>query len=186
MNPSFRSSDRRLRGNLFTAAALIAPIVLVIASRQIIGLQPATSQAAPTTTDPLDPQVTSNTVFKPAQRKLIAYLASASQVLPALVSPMDHPPAPAEPPISAPLQPPTPDKIETHVAEARPQLPLSLSGVMSGSDPASALVMIGGKVFRLGDEVTPGWTLVSIDARTIAAVLKGPEGQAFTVARDRR
>ena len=184
MKSSLLKSDRRLRSKLLTASALIAPIVFVVAARQIMGLQPASSQAAAVSADPPADQPSSATVRSLAQNSLVVYLAAAGDRLPALVSPMDHPPAPPVPVIQTPA--PASAIVATPTIEAKPAAPLVLSAIMAGANPASVLVMISGKVYRLGESVTPGWTLTKIDAKSLTVTLQGADNQEFTLARDPR
>lgn len=186
MIPTFLTGDRRARRRFITSVALISPIMLVVAGRFAIGLNPAESQAA------LPAEVDTGAVplvqpMSAAQRKLVTYLAETAGSLPPLDSPMDQIPAPVtSEPVAAVLTPAAVEPDPRPEVQSRPVTPLFLSGIMAGPEPASALVMISGKVFRVGQEVTPGWTLTKIDAQSLSITLRGTDNQEFILARDPR
>ena len=183
ISPSF-VGNRHARGRLFVGLALVAPVVLVVAARFLIGLSPSQSHAAvpdaaPAPTDPVTRALT------PSQRKLVAYIALSTSTRAVVTSPMDQVPAPQTPPVTQ-TPAPAPAIVATPAIEARPAAQLMLSAIMAGANPASALVMISGKVYRLGEDVTPGWTLTKIDAQSLTITLRGTDNQEFTLARDPR
>jgi len=183
ISPSF-VGDRHARGRLLVGLALVAPVVLVVAARFLIGLTPSQShaavpEAAPALTDPVTRALT------PSQQRLVAYLAMQATTRAVVPSPMDQVPTPLPPPVTQ-TPAPAPAVLAIPAIEARPAAQLMLSAIMAGDNPASALVMISGKVYRLGEDVTPGWTLTKIDAQTLTITLRGTDNQEFTLARDPR
>lgn len=180
------TGDRRARRQLLMGVALVAPILLVVAGRFALGLKPAESQAAMSAVTAAE-ELPAVQPMNAAQRKLVTYLSVTAGSLPPLNSPMDHIPAPLVPaPVAAAPVPTSVETVTPTAVLARPDTPLVLSGIMAGSDPDSALVMISGKVYRRGAVVTPGWTLTKIDAIALTITLRGTDNQEFTLARDPR
>jgi hypothetical protein len=46
------------------------------------------------------------------------------------------------------------------------------------------LASVGGKVYRIGDSIVPGYTIRTIDAANQRIEVVGPEGQARWLARE--
>lgn len=170
------------RGNrrrLIPVAALLAPVLVVQGFRQVSGWQVQASQAAvvvrpveqtaPAT--PTPPPVTDQ------MRKAAQWLESRGP-LKIRRSPMDHVAR------VRPVAPLTPDPVEPQPAPTsakRPVNKLVLSAIVGGKN--SNMASINGKVFHLGDDVEPGWTIIAIHPRRMVVVLSGPEGQVLELSR---
>ena len=186
--PASFSLDRRMRRGLPAVAALLAPALVVQMVRFTTGWQPATTQAA--TTQPADQAavvLTPLAALSAQQTNLAAALATGGPLDPlAVTSPMDHTPAPVEPD-----QPPTADPADASAPEGTPQesaprMKMQLGAIMGGSAAGAALSVINGRVYRVGDQIEPGWTITAIDSSTLSVEFQGPKQQTFTLTREGR
>jgi hypothetical protein len=167
------------------AGAMIAPLAIVTALRTFVGgagVAPADA-AASATAPMLEPEAPSAPLGAPSPahaRALEALLAMRRD--PVALSPLDHPEAPIDAPVDAHHTPaPTPGDAQRPARS--PVADLTLSSIMRSS--RTDLAGINGRIYRVGQEVRPGWTVQSIDADASRVVLKGPEQQTFTLTRQR-
>lgn len=181
------NTRERTRRRLLPAAALAAPLLTVLVLRALgtgypassIGATPpinasaAEPAPAPTHTEP--PRATLAT--RAELDRAMAWLRERSGVLPAR-SPMDFEPA------LAPAAPAAPTPAPEAPRASRPTRPagaLSLTSVIANDE--GGLAAINGRVFRVLDEVEPGWHIVEIDAKRLAVRLEGPERRRVELTR---
>lgn len=165
--------NMRGREKLIWTGALLAPLVAVQAAR-FLEVDPVRQAGAANFAEVVPPQ--SRPVFKPtaAQERAMQWLARQDFTK-----------------ITDPFQPqaaiaPTPEIRVQPIAQAEPEPPaelrepipvLELTGVMDGR--RGPLASINRKIWRLGDEVFPGWTLESVDARRKAVMVRSTLGNAL-------
>lgn len=82
-------------------------------------------------------------------------------------------------PLSLPPAATTPVVIQSHGQTVNAIDSLTLSSIMS--TPRGPMAVISGKPRRIGEEITPGWTLQSIDAAASSVSLHGPESARSTL-----
>jgi hypothetical protein len=89
-------------------------------------------------------------------------------------------------PLGLPLQPTVERSAPTPVTPPRAQpeiVQFRLTSISGG--PRQTIAVIDGRVRREGDEIRPGWTLVSIDRAAQVALITGPSGQQMRLAMER-
>ncbi len=170
-------NDPSTRRRMIQIGALVTPVVVVQVARVMLGAGPAVAPAAtdagaqgmnsPEMIAALDDPSIQTTDAQQAARQWCASLDFDAMIL----SPLDHPdPVGDEGPVE-----PGVDPIDLG-PESAPRL--VLTAVVAGSN--GAVAFIEGRVFRVGDEVAPGWSVESIDARSRRVVIVG-EGDAEIV-----
>jgi hypothetical protein len=181
--------SRSARRRLASAAVLLAPALLVQSYRLLGGSGPATSDAAiVATTDPAAlPSPVSGidnaprTTITPAAAAKVSAWIDHHRTGPErfLRSPMDNPPAAEKAP-----EPPAPEPAATPAPADQPTTELRLGAIIAGGDDtASAAALINGFIRRVGDEVEPGWSIATIDAKSMTVRLIGPGDRHFTLRR---
>ncbi|MEM9372405.1 MAG: hypothetical protein AAGA55_02065 [Planctomycetota bacterium] len=126
-----------------------------------------------------------------AAEPALAAVAAAPPVLPTLTQPAAQQPLPDHPFRSpfwtrasvSPYQPDPEIPGEVQVSEPPPSIDARLTAVMPSS--RTPLAVINGKPHRIGDAVTPTWTLVSIDGKARTVTLRNSNGQTVTIALSR-
>ncbi|MBL8757956.1 MAG: hypothetical protein JNK35_05950 [Phycisphaerae bacterium] len=182
------NSRERNRRRLLPAAALAAPILTVLVLRALGTGHPASSMGAtppstnPSAAEPAPPQADGDPPRAPLATRAeldraMAWLRDRTGVLPAR-SPMDFEPAPAPAAPTAPA--PTPEAPRAS-RPTRPAGVMNLTSVMANEE--GGLAAINGRVYRLLDEVEPGWRIVEIDAKSLAVRLEGPERRRVELTR---
>lgn len=171
-----------------SAAALLAPILIVQGLRSTLGPNAdiASSHAAGINTQG-DPQSATNTsapdaapLVKPltnAQHAAQQWLRSLDRRVP-VQSPLAHAPAPADAPVVR-VNEPTPEPTQQPVASTRPRADLTLGAIMGAKD--RTLALIGGKIYRAGETIEPGWTIREIDPRAQTVTITGPANETITL-----
>lgn len=171
-----------------SAAALLAPILIVQGLRSTLGpsADVASSHAAGINTRD-DLQTASNPpvpnaapIVKPltsAQHAAQQWLRSLDRRVP-VQSPLAHAPAPADAPVVRASEPST-EHVQQPVASSKPRADLSLGAIMGAKD--RTLALIGGKIYRAGDTLEPGWTIREIDPRAQTVTIAGPENETITL-----
>jgi hypothetical protein len=196
MKPT-RINPKRI-ARILTAAALLTPFAVVQAARVLVGNSgPAAAPGA--TITPAMPGIAGAGDLgagvaarkpTPSQQKALDWL-NAQRLSPPLevarefdLSPMDRAAAPAKPP--APLPPVEPPKIEPvipAIPAAEALKDLKITAVMgTDAQAGGAIAVIGGKLRRAGDEVAPGWTISSINARDWVVLLTYKTGESATLS----
>lgn len=181
------NARERNRRRLLPAAALAAPILTVLVLRAMGTGHPASSMGAtppthPSAAEPAPTQADGEPPRAPLATRAeldraMAWLRERSGVLPAR-SPMDFEPA------IAPAQTPAPAPVPEAPRASRPTRPagvMNLTSVMANDE--GGLAAINGRVYRLLDEVEPGWRIVEIDAKSLAVRLEGPERRRVELTR---
>lgn len=165
-----------------SAAALLAPILIVQGLRSTLGpgTDVASSNAAgihpqgdpqSAATNPQAPDAAP--IVKPltnAQHAAQNWLRSLDRRVP-VQSPLAHAPAPADAPIIRTSEPST-DHVQQPVASHRPRADLTLGAIIGAKD--RNLALIGGKIYRAGESIEPGWTIREIDPRAQTVTIEGP------------
>jgi len=184
MNP-FTNSRR-----FASAAALLAPILIVQGLRSTLGpgADVSASHAAGITAagDPQAPGASPSTsdgapAIKPltsAQLAAQRWLRSLDRRVP-VQSPLAHAPAPADAPVIRTTSEPTPEPAQQPVASTRPRADLTLGAIMGAKD--RTLALIGGKIYRTGETIEPGWTIREIDPRAQTVTIAGPANETITL-----
>lgn len=166
--------DRVRKQRLWTAGALLAPVLISMAARAVLQSGPRESPAAVTVAAVVpEPMLTAEPVAKALtgdQVKAGRWLASVERAR-AERSPMLHAEAPAVP---AAASAPVPVLV---VDETLPKM--TLTAVLSREGQEIAL--LNGRMHRVGDEVLPGWTVESIDSRGVSVTMRSREGRSMVV-----
>jgi hypothetical protein len=167
------------RSVLMQIAAVSAPSVLVVLN-SFGPTPPAAPDANPASvTVPVAAPAPKATPHQVRAREW----ADAQPVGPRLTSPLDHPVAAAPAPVATHVEPEpapvVPDPEPVNVAD--PLSGLRLTALLGGR--TGSLAMIDGKIFRVGDEVRPGCTLKSIDAKADRIEVSRPDGTTASFGR---
>jgi hypothetical protein len=160
----------RSRWALVTAAAMLAPFVMVQAGRMLSGggLTPTTASLAPVVDTPV---VALAPTGPSAEQRLAMEWSRANREPRSRRSPLATPEPPAPPmtlPVSltpAPLPAPPDAVLAT----------LHVNSIMGGDD--NGVAVINRVLYRIGDTVAPGWRLASVNARNRSILLGGPDGR---------
>lgn len=168
------SLDSRTRSKLVWIAALLSPFAAVQGVRLgVAGAGPADAAAATAPgAPPPAPVPVPAAVRAPseAQRRALDWIRARDPVAD-LRSPMDHPdPEPDRPGPAATPEAPAP-------ADLTPRQ-LTLTGLIGGADKAP-VAAINHRLYRVGDAVSPGWSVAAIDARARSVTLAGPDGRTL-------
>lgn len=161
---------KQVRRRLTFGTLSAAPVLVLALVRAVGGSTPASAPAA-TTAAPTAPAP--HDTFTPAQQKALEFAARIKRVVQA--SPMDHlPPEARTSPETKPVEPVrNPEATRTPVVTA----------IIGSGERARAL--IDGRVYGIGDELQPGWTVSGIDARSQAVTLNGANGQIMNLSAKR-
>lgn len=169
------------RGQLPWLLAAICPVVLVQAIR-FLGQSPLGETHAATIADPMSfvELVQPPPPESPAQRAAIEWLR-LNRVDSALTLRRDpfyilkeEPPAPQIVVLPTPIAP--------VVVTPAPPDPIPKFDVRSlVGNGSGAIARINHKVCRVGDEVAPGWTLLSVDSRARSVTLQDDRGRIIDV-----
>lgn len=162
------SIDSRTRGKLVWIATMCAPILAVQGVRSLLDSGPAHAAAATAADLPL-PAIPVQ-AMSDRQRDALRWLMDRG-AKPPTRSPMDRPdPAvlatqdPGAAPVALPA-PPTDDRPRN----------VRVSSIIG--DGQSALAAINNRVRRVGEQLAPDWTIVRIDSRARAVVLRHADGR---------
>ncbi len=177
----------RARRRLLPAAALVAPVAVVMLMRLLGTGYPAHSVAA--VPDPAPAAAPTEPTAPPAP--LLASKAEVDRALAWLAthrlgiggkkiarSPMDFEPAA---PVAAPQAPAPVAPAPTAARATRPTGPVNLSSVMAIE--GGALATINGRIVRVGDTLEPGWTVLEIDPRGLCVLIQGPDERRLALTR---
>jgi hypothetical protein len=156
---------------LVQIAAVSAPPVLVI----LAGFSPTPSAAPATPATETLPVTAPAPAITPEQLRARQW-AEAQPVGPGLVSPLERGESAR---VEAPQHAPEPEPLDP----GDPLSGLTLKALLAGRN--GALAMINGRIYRIGDEVRPGCTVLSIDAREDRIELSRPDGTTATLGRAR-
>lgn len=163
---------------LLPAIALVAPVLAVQFFRSVLGAgadvaasnagqapmtDPAAAAAIETPTAPVTAE----------QKRAVAWLASLNRQDPAR-SPMDHPKVASDTPPPAPsLEPDAPTTKPAPADAPHPKSDITLGAIMGSS--RGSLASIGGRIFRVGEQLEAGWTIEAIDPKLQIVTLAGPD-----------
>ncbi len=170
---SFNSANAR-----FIAIAAI-PLIIVQATRSMSKYSIATSSAnsiqapADSTQSPANPIMKCKTISAQEQ-ELYQWLSVRFDEMPS-TSPMDG----AKIIVKTPA-PPIDNQIRITgpTDQTMPVPTFKLKAVMGGT---SKLAVINGKIYRIGEDVAPGWTLVAIESDPPAVRISTIEGQEVRI-----
>lgn len=159
------------RERLIWTGALLAPIMAIQVAR-LFQVDPVRSAAASVDLPSPMPSPKPAPRTTPAQERAIAWIAQRDRDRIAdPFSPVPTPVADQTPPERV-ASLPEPDPMHRELAPI-----MDLTGVMDGQ--RGPLASINRKIFRLGDEVVPGWTLESVDARQRVVTVRSTDGNAL-------
>lgn len=166
MSISYKGRDR-----LIWLGAVLAPVAAIQVAR-LFEVEPV--RAASAASDIAVSAPAPRPVLKPTatQEKALAWIAKQDRTR------VRDPFAPA--PVAA--AEPTLHVQPMHVSEPEPEVreiapAMELTGVMDGQ--RGPLASINRKIFRLGDEVVPGWTLEAVDAREKYVMVRSAQGNTL-------
>jgi hypothetical protein len=173
--------DSRSKSKLLWIGTLLAPVVAVQGLRLLVGGSTSKASAATTPAPAAPPGLVGPmpeaSKLSPAQTKAVNWLLSRKQVL-GVRSPMDYPdtdvphPAMQTQTISAPV---------TAQPAVRPPATMTINALLSGGRVDNTIVSINHKLYHVGDEIVPRWTIHAIDGRNRTVTIDGPEGQSITL-----
>lgn len=159
------------RRRALEAAALAAPLAVVFALRSFSGPSIAGAAAVETSA------AASAFVFpEPPTIRLTREQQAALEWA-------REQPAPARSPMYYVARATEATSASSEPASARPGETFRLSVVMESA--GRSLAVINGKIYAIGDTVSSGWQLTSIDARTRSAVVMDGTGRTITLKADR-
>lgn len=166
MSISYKGRDR-----LIWLGAVLAPIAAIQIAR-LFEVEPVRAASAAADVTVVAPMA--RPVLKPtaAQEKALAWIAKQDRTR--VRDPFAPAPVAAADPVLhvQPLHVPEPEPEVREIAPA-----MELTGVMDGQ--RGPLASINRKIFRLGDEVAPGWTLESVDAREKSVIVRSALGNTL-------
>lgn len=175
--------DQRTKTKAAFVAAAFAPLIAIQAVRYlVIGDSAPASAGAAVYPAMLPPAATPDAPksLTPAQIKAAQWLTSRPVAL-NLRSPMDKPDpvaAAPEPVVAAAAIAPTVPVPEAQTDDTPHHL--TLTGVLGGGGESSrSLVSISHRIYRVGEEVAPGWRIGSIDARKRSVTLTHRDGRSL-------
>lgn len=169
------NNKRRLQ--LGQTASIAAPVLLILGMRSLFSAGPADANAAaaPDGQSAAAPAPGALVVAQPPaalsheQQHAMDWRASLNFDVP-LVSPMDARIEVDFHPVPAPV---TPEPVVAEVVN--PLDGLTLTATMGNQN--AALAAISGRVYRIGEQVRPGWRLSSVDVRMGRIILTADDGQ---------
>jgi hypothetical protein len=186
--PKRESSDMdpKRRTQLTEIAALAAPLVLVVFVRVVMTPASASAANAKAAAAPAAPVSAPVKPLTPEQTRAAEFVRSLEgpAALASLNSPLDHPKpppphtAPEAPKVAAeaPLPPQTPDP--------KPLEGLKLTATLRAGQ-GGGMAAINNKIYKVGDEIRPGFTLVSVDAAANTVEIKVPGGETLPLGREK-
>lgn len=167
-----RNLSRQAQDRLLFAAVAAAPFVVVQGIRLLDHDPVAGAAAQPIQVEEVDSQVSTQV---PSASESRAIRWTLSRTFDDVGNPFYLPPAEPQPqPESVPL--PKPDA-GTPASSPIPRF--ELTSVIKGSK--RALAAINQRVWRIGDEVEPGWLLKQLNARERSAVLQSTDGRTVRI-----
>lgn len=166
------SIPHRQKSRLIALAALLGPIGAIWCVKTFVGAGPAHAPAALTPVDQPAAQAPVEPVRIAEQKSADEYL-SRWVMPPAVRSPMNHPPAPDEPPPAAPVEQRAP------VAATEPPPVVAVSSIFRTA--GGAMASINGKIRRVGDPIANGWKVKDVNVQTRTVTLEGPAGATLEV-----
>lgn len=159
--------NRKAGDRLLWVGAMIAPILAVQVARMF--------EAEPVRSASADQVAISAPAARPMQKPTTAQQRALEWIAGQDLSRLSNPFVPAKPANSPVVAQPAPiEMVEPELEGRSPPPPMELTGVMDGQ--RGPLASINRKIFRLGDEVVPGWTLESVDARQKVVVVRSTQG----------
>jgi hypothetical protein len=179
--------NSKSRSLLIQAASVAAPSLLIVSIRFILVGGPDVAAAATGQVTSAVAAPSPDAVIQSAARQLTPEQQRAAdwrallRFDASIESPMD---ARANVVLMAPkkVEPVTPAKpVSTSPTRVNPAQGLVLSSFMG--NPSGGLVVISGKVYRVGEEVRPGLLLANIDFRNATVTLQNLDGETFTLAK---
>lgn len=169
--------NKKRRSQLGQTATIAAPVLLILGLRTVFTSGPSDASAASWTggsTAPVPEVVTTPSqpvvALTHEQQHAMDWRATLNFDTP-LESPMD---ARVEV-VLLPTQVPDPVPVATQAPAVNPIEGLVLTATMGNQN--SAIAAISGKVYRLGEEVRPGWKLTSVDVRSGRILLTSDSGE---------
>lgn len=176
--------DQRTKTKAAWVATLLSPLIAVQGVRYlVIGEASPVSAGAAVSGGQMMPATVAETA-KPltaAQTKAAQWLASRTVAL-NLRSPMDMPDPVAKSPMPEPVvevpETPTPAPADDDTPRH-----LVLTSILGGAGETSrSLASINHKIYRVGDEVTAGWRVTSIDSKKRTVVIAHEDGRTLELA----
>lgn len=162
------------RNTVVEAAAIAGPLAAFIAARVILAPGPAATRAQPVASaGSIESAPAATPQLSPEQEKALAWIKQSAGG--ELRSPMAHPAVGVRMAEPAPAEPDGP---------AQASAGLRLVGVLGNDE--NGIAAIGGKVYRIGDQVRPGVKLKAVDARAGTADLELPDGSVARLTREVR
>lgn len=180
--------DQRTKTKAAWVATLLSPLIAVQGVRYlVIGEASPVSAGAAVSGGQMMP-ATAAEAAKPltaAQTKAAQWLASRTVAL-NLRSPMDMPdpvaPTPMPEPVVKVPEAPTPAPKDDDTPHH-----LVLTSILGGAGESSrSLASINHRIYRVGDEVAPGWRLSAIDSKKREIVLSNSDGRSLTLTPPQR
>jgi hypothetical protein len=174
------------RSQLMEIAALAAPMVVLGLTRLV--MTPVSGDAGTGPSQGAPPILPVNAVAARVtmEQRRAAEWARSLDLTAALASPMDHPvivpPRPA--PVVQKPETPAPTPVAAPRVTQDPLTNLTLSATTKGRD-SGGLALINGKVYRIGEDVLPGYRLESVDTNLNQVELRFPDGRQRTLGRKR-
>jgi hypothetical protein len=170
------------RGRLIAHVMLVGmPVGIFAAARVLLDPAPVIASAAVLPT-PLTSAASEPKALTPQQQKALEWSRSAA--ITGARSPLGHlltEPAKPEPLAARAVAVETPEPVQT--PWSNPIEGLRLSAVMGTADE-SAMAVINGKVYKVGDHPTARLTLIAIDARKQRVQLQDERGGVHTIGRE--
>jgi hypothetical protein len=168
--------NNKRRSQLGQTASIAAPVLLILGLRTVFSGGPAGADAAPALSQPQSIQqsamelaaVTPAVALTPQQQRAVDWRATLQFEQP-LRSPMDS----RVDVVLLPTQAPEPEPVAVEIP-VNPLDGLVLTATMGNQN--AALAAISGKVYRIGEQVRPGWRLTSVDVRSGRILLTAENG----------
>ena len=170
--------NKKHRSQLGQTATIAAPVLLILGLRSLFTAGPSNANAAGPANG--HPSPAHGTVAAPAplaapaltheQQHAMDWRATLNFETP-LESPMD---ARVEV-VLLPTQVPDPVPVQTEAPKINPIEGLVLTATMGNQN--AAIAAISGKVYRIGEEVRPGWKLTSVDVRLGRILMTSESGE---------
>lgn len=178
------SFDARSRSKLAFMGVLLTPVLAVQGVRLFFDSSAAPALAGASVTVPAPtaapaPGPIPSAPAKPLTEQQRAAMVFARGLAPTgdIRSPFDRPdPAPVQ--AQAEPQPQTPAPVPAPIPDAAPKM--TISGMIA--DEAGGLVSINHKLYRVGDEIAKGWTLVRIDSKSRTVRIRHADGREIELS----
>jgi hypothetical protein len=181
-----------VRRRLLPIAGLAAPVLALQVAQSLLAVGPSSAAGSsprnyvPPSAVPVPPAAKAPAPLTPDQSRALEWLRAAGKGA-AVRSPMEA----AAPRTPEPVVERTPEPIvETPptvaVKEPLPVPRVSLTTILNRPDDAGgAIAAINSKIYRVGDQVAPGWTLTAIDRDQWTVTLTCEDGRTITVGSTR-